>query len=181
MTEWKALEDGYRKDDDKVFCSQIEKLYNKAVSKLQPSKIHKGILVTTMSIGTIVGVSYDWIGTAIISSCQISNHRETFATVVFHELGHMHGAPSCHERKKLDRRVNNDSQIVALEKEQRETNAIYECLGEHCLNIGCSMRQRLCFANWRLHLTKERLQVGRPYCDRCTADLKGFFKNSAEG
>ncbi len=167
VSEWARLGTYH----DGAFSARLGCLYSKARSRLQPSNRHRGLLVTSTNIGQIVGVS-NTIG--IISYSEIAEYGlETFATAVFHELGHMHGAPS-RKRHQVDRQVNCDSQIVGLEKEYGGTNAIYECLGKHCLNVGCSMRQRLDFAHWKLHLTQERLKIGRPYCDRCLADLKDF-------
>lgn len=174
VNEWKTL-GAYREDDNGAFACRLLMLRNKAGSRLSPSETIKTIFVTNQAIGEVIGLNFD--GITIISFHHISNHRERFATAVFHELGHMHGAPST-ERKKVDRNVNNDFQIVELEKEMQGTNAIYESLGEHCLNLGCSMRQRLCFADWSL--TKERLQTGRPYCDKCLDDLKDFFRKNPD-
>ena len=176
VSEWKTLEGRWRRNDNGAFAGQLLVLENKVTSEIQSSKIRKAILVTSMNIGEIIGAFYN-NRIAIISSQKIEHNPERFATAVFHELGHMHGAPST-ERKKVDRKVNNDFQIVELEKEMQGTNAIYESLGEHCLNLGCSMRQRLCFADWSL--TKERLQTGRPYCDKCLDDLKDFFRKNPD-
>jgi hypothetical protein len=194
VSKWETL-GIWRKDDDEAFCNRIENLY-KAASRLTVSMKQRGILVTSIDIGKIVGLScglnvgrkvdlfYD--GPIIISSYQISNHRETFETAVFHELGHMHGAPSLTRTNEGKYEVSGipdaesiDAEIVSMEHGMKGEDAIFDCLGEHCLNIGCSMRQRLWIPNWRFHLTKERL-VGRPYCYKCLADIKGVFKNSAK-
>jgi len=173
VSEWETI-GYYEGSDDDGFPGRLLTLSSKVASQLPASKGHKRILVTSIDIGRVVGTSYGWI--AIISSHQIQDDPETFATTVFHELGHIHGAPNT-ERKKVDRQVNNDPEIVELEKEMQGENAIYECLdfGEHCLNQNCTMRQRLTFENWKV-LTKERLAADSPYCESCLANIMSHFE-----
>lgn len=169
VSQWETL-GSYQEDDDGAFSCRLLKLCSKAGSRLSPAKTVKTIFVTDQSIGRWMGVTFG--ATAIISAYEITqNDPEIFVTNVFHELGHMHETPS-RERRKVDAQIKNDDQIIALEKEVSGTDAIYECFGEHCLNFGCSMRQRLCLKDRTL--TEERLQIGRPYCDRCLTDLKVF-------
>ena len=120
-----------------------------------------------------MGYSDSWI--AIVSSCRINNDPDTITTAIYHELGHIHGIPD-KKRKCIgnyeESRIN-DAKIVTLEHKHKSEDAIFYWRGEHCLNIGCSMRQRLCFDKWKRHLTKERLP-GKPYCGKCLADLRKF-------
>lgn len=168
--EWKKL--GTYKD--KQFRGQLSSIYRKATKHLPSLGLtHRAILVTSKYIGDIVGFSYDWI--VIVSSCQVNNDLDTVTTAIFHELGHTHGIPD-EKRKCIGNYGNsniNDDKIVDLEHKHQGENAIFCWEGEHCLNVGCSMRQRLCFDNWKRHLTEERLP-GKPYCDNCLANLKKF-------
>jgi len=156
---------------------QSERLHFKAKSRFESTKgCKKWIFITSIDIGNYVGITHD-NNNATISSCQVKDDMETFSTGMFHELGHMHDIPSL-DRKKLDNHVDDDAQIILLEQASAGKDAIFERFGEHCLNSGCSMRQRLTFQNWIDHLTKERIEIGRAYCKRCLADLKGGFQAS---
>jgi hypothetical protein len=173
--EWAKL-GKYEDATSASFVGQLASIYEKATGKPLSLKIEKAILVTDKDIGEIVGVSYDRQSLAIISSYQVPNDINTVATAVFHELGHMHNIPSL-ERGKIgpySLRCIDDDKIVAMENDGKNKDAIYFIKGlggEHCLNPGCSMRQRLCFINWKKHLTAER-SPDKPYCDRCLNDLK---------
>ncbi len=175
---WNSL-GAWRKSDDTGFRRKMRAIYRKTCAQREESTMSKVLLVTSIGVGDIVGLSNGWI--AIISSNKISRDAATIATAIYHELGHIHNIPS-KKRNSIDNDETaniNDKKIIGLEKEHQGKNAIFYCLGEHCLNRDCSMRQRICFDNWKKHLTTERLRAGKPYCDRCLADLKYNIKNNS--
>lgn len=172
VLEWDQL-GLWQENNDIDFRCRMRAIYRKAYAQREDSAMKKVLLVTSIDIGLIVGLSDEWI--AIVSSCRINDDPDTVTTAIYHEIGHAHGIPD-KKRKCIgnyEKTDIKDDEIVALEHKHKGENAIFYRLGEHCLNIGCSMRQRLCFDNFKRHLTEERL-LGKPYCDKCLANLKKF-------
>ncbi len=170
VLEWDQL-GLWEKNDDIGFRWRMRAICRKAYAQREDGGMNKVLLVTSINIGSIVGLSDEWI--AIVSSCRINDDPDTVTTAIYHELGHIHGIPD-EKRKNIGNYETagiKDEEIAALEYKYQGEDAIFYWRGEHCLNVGCSMRQRLCFENWKKHLTKERL-LGKPYCDKCVADLK---------
>ena len=82
---------------------------------------------------------------------RISDPIAAFVAGVFHEFGHVVGAP------------NGD-----------RTEAIQDWLGAHCTNA-CVMRQRDDLPEWETDIVKD-LFGGKLYCDLCLRDIQIFLR-----